>query len=61
MMMHVAHDTKLAAVDLNLLVALKALLNERHVTRAARQLGRGSRRARTGTVTAEKDCKSAYL
>jgi DNA-binding transcriptional ArsR family regulator len=39
MMMHMAHDTKLAAVDLNLLVALKALLNERHVTRAARQLG----------------------
>ncbi|HVZ71079.1 MAG TPA: LysR family transcriptional regulator [Polyangia bacterium] len=34
-----AHDVKLAAVDLNLLVALKALLNERHVTRAARQLG----------------------
>jgi DNA-binding transcriptional LysR family regulator len=39
MMMHVAHDAKLAAVDLNLLVALKALLGERHVTRAARQLG----------------------
>jgi DNA-binding transcriptional LysR family regulator len=39
MMMHVAHDVKLAAVDLNLLVALKALLGERHVTRAARQLG----------------------
>ena len=31
----------LAAVDLNLLVALKALLGERHVTRAARRLGRG--------------------
>ena len=39
MMMHMAHDMKLAAVDLNLLVALKALLGERHVTRAARQLG----------------------
>ena len=38
-MMHVVHDVKLAAVDLNLLVALKALLGERHVTRAARQLG----------------------
>jgi DNA-binding transcriptional LysR family regulator len=39
MMMHMAHDVKLAAVDLNLLVALKALLSERHVTRAARHLG----------------------
>jgi DNA-binding transcriptional LysR family regulator len=38
-MMHVAHDVKLTAVDLNLLVTLKALLGERHVTRAARQLG----------------------
>jgi len=36
MMMHVAHDVTLAAVDLNLLVALKALLAERHGTRAAR-------------------------
>ena len=39
MMMHVAHDVNLAAVDLNLLVALRALLVERHVTRAARHLG----------------------
>src|SRR5262245_13388039 len=38
-MMHVAHGLKLAAIDLNLLVALKALLGERHVTRAARELG----------------------
>jgi DNA-binding transcriptional LysR family regulator len=37
--MHMVHDTKLAAIDLNLLVALRALLTERHVTRAARQLG----------------------
>jgi DNA-binding transcriptional LysR family regulator len=34
------HDiTKLSAIDLNLLVVLRALLRERHVTRAAHQLG----------------------
>jgi DNA-binding transcriptional LysR family regulator len=38
-MMHMVHDTRLAALDLNLLVALRALLTERHVTRAARKLG----------------------
>ncbi len=37
--MHTMHDIKLSGVDLNLLVALRALLRERHVTRAARQLG----------------------
>jgi DNA-binding transcriptional LysR family regulator len=37
--MHMAHASKLPAIDLNLLVALRALLGERHVTRAARQLG----------------------
>ena len=36
--MHEAHDT-LAAIDLNLVVALDALLDERHVTRAAARLG----------------------
>jgi DNA-binding transcriptional LysR family regulator len=39
MSMHMAHASKLPAIDLNLLVALRALLGERHVTRAARQLG----------------------
>lgn len=38
-MMHVVHEPNLAAIDLNLLVALRALLVERHVTRAARHLG----------------------
>jgi DNA-binding transcriptional LysR family regulator len=38
-MMHMVHDVKLAAVDLNLLVVLRTLLSERHVTRAAHQLG----------------------
>ncbi|HEY0709500.1 MAG TPA: LysR family transcriptional regulator [Polyangia bacterium] len=33
------HDFALRSVDLNLLVVLSALLNERHVTRAARRLG----------------------
>ncbi|WP_236603844.1 LysR family transcriptional regulator [Sandaracinus amylolyticus] len=33
------HETNLAAIDLNLLVALDALLEERSVTRAARRLG----------------------
>lgn len=33
------HETNLAAVDLNLLVALDALLEERSVTRAAQRLG----------------------
>jgi DNA-binding transcriptional LysR family regulator len=33
------HQTNLAAVDLNLLVALRALLHERHVTRAAKSVG----------------------
>jgi DNA-binding transcriptional LysR family regulator len=36
--MHTAHDSRLAAVDLNLLVALRALLSERNVTRAAARL-----------------------
>jgi len=34
------HDVHLAGIDLNLLVALDALLAERHVTRAARRIGR---------------------
>jgi DNA-binding transcriptional LysR family regulator len=37
--MHMVHEQKLSAIDLNLLVALRALLSERHVTRAARLLG----------------------
>jgi DNA-binding transcriptional LysR family regulator len=36
--MHMAH-TSLAAFDLNLLVVLRALLTERHVTRAAARVG----------------------
>ena len=32
-------EVNLAALDLNLLVALKALLEERHVTRAAEKVG----------------------
>jgi DNA-binding transcriptional LysR family regulator len=39
MIMHMVHDATLSAIDLNLLVVLRALLRERHVTRAARQLG----------------------
>lgn len=39
MIMHMVHASSLAGVDMNLLVALRALLSERHVTRAARQLG----------------------
>lgn len=37
--MHTAHDRSLAALDLNLLVVLRALLVERHVTRAAARIG----------------------
>jgi DNA-binding transcriptional LysR family regulator len=37
--MHIMHDRSLASIDLNLLVVLRALLNERHVTRAASQVG----------------------
>jgi DNA-binding transcriptional LysR family regulator len=37
--MHTMHDRTLAAIDLNLLVVLRALLTERHVTRAAARLG----------------------
>lgn len=37
--MHMLHDPKLSALDLNLLVVLAALLEERHVTRAARRVG----------------------
>ncbi|HVY28171.1 MAG TPA: LysR family transcriptional regulator [Polyangiaceae bacterium] len=33
------HELKLSGLDLNLLVVLRALLSERHVTRAAQQLG----------------------
>lgn len=32
-------ETNMKALDLNLLVALKALLDERHVTRAAQRIG----------------------
>src|SRR6187551_2551345 len=37
--MHMAHERTLAAIDLNLLVVLRALLRERHVTRAAARVG----------------------
>lgn len=37
--MHVAHEKILSSIDLNLLVVLRALLRERHVTRAAAQVG----------------------
>src|SRR6185295_16428455 len=37
--MHMLHDRNLSAIDLNLLVILRALLNERHVTRAAQRIG----------------------
>ena len=33
------HETNIGSVDLNLLVALQALLAERHVTRAAARMG----------------------
>ncbi|HEY4105884.1 MAG TPA: LysR family transcriptional regulator [Polyangiaceae bacterium] len=33
------HDSNLSGIDLNLLVVLRALLRERHVTRAAKQIG----------------------
>ena len=39
MMMHMVHDSMLSSIDLNLLVILRALLQERHVTRAARRVG----------------------
>jgi DNA-binding transcriptional LysR family regulator len=37
--MHMVHDRALAGIDLNLLVVLRALLSERHVTRAAARVG----------------------
>ena len=37
--MHMVHDRALSSVDLNLLVVLRALLSERHVTRAAARVG----------------------
>jgi len=37
--MHMVHSTPLASIDLNLLVVLRALLSERHVTRAATRVG----------------------
>jgi len=37
--MRMVHDMALSSIDLNLLVILRALLRERHVTRAARQVG----------------------
>lgn len=37
--MHMVHDRLLSAIDLNLMVVLRALLTERHVTRAAARLG----------------------
>ncbi len=37
--MHMVHDRALAAIDLNLFGVLRALLRERHVTRAAKSVG----------------------
>ena len=37
--MHMVHDPSLSSIDLNLLVVLRALLRERHVTRAAGAVG----------------------
>jgi DNA-binding transcriptional LysR family regulator len=37
--MHMTHERALAAIDLNLLLVLRALLRERHVTRAAARVG----------------------
>lgn len=37
--MHMVHGSSLSSVDLNLLVVLRALLTERHVTRAAKRVG----------------------
>jgi DNA-binding transcriptional LysR family regulator len=37
--MHMLHDPSLSSIDLNLLVVLRALLRERHVTRAASSVG----------------------
>jgi DNA-binding transcriptional LysR family regulator len=37
--MHMVHDRILSSIDLNLLVVLRALLSERHVTRAAARVG----------------------
>jgi DNA-binding transcriptional LysR family regulator len=37
--MHMVHDRALASIDLNLLLVLRALLTERHVTRAAARVG----------------------
>jgi DNA-binding transcriptional LysR family regulator len=37
--MHAMHDRSLSGLDLNLLVVLRALLRERHVTRAAARVG----------------------
>jgi DNA-binding transcriptional LysR family regulator len=37
--MHMVHGASLSSVDLNLLVVLRALLSERHVTRAAKRVG----------------------
>ena len=37
--MHAMHERTLSSVDMNLLVVLRALLRERHVTRAAAQVG----------------------
>lgn len=37
--MHMLHAQSLSAIDMNLLVVLRALLRERHVTRAAQQVG----------------------
>src|SRR5688572_18053681 len=38
-LMHMVHDRILSGIDLNLLVVLRALLSERHVTRAAARVG----------------------
>jgi DNA-binding transcriptional LysR family regulator len=37
--MHTMHDRVLSSIDMNLLVVLRALLSERHVTRAAARVG----------------------
>ena len=37
--MHAMHDVPLSSIDMNLLLVLRALLSERHVTRAASRVG----------------------
>ncbi|HEY3256304.1 MAG TPA: LysR family transcriptional regulator [Polyangiaceae bacterium] len=59
--MYMMHDRSLSSIDLNLLVILRALLRERHVTRAARQVGLSQSATSHALARLRELCKDPLL